>query len=79
MVKVKNVLLEGEILSFEYYPEGESDGGYFKTDLTTETIIEWRKAHKHSSIKYLTHALHRIEQYIKNGEIIPIEFIVAWY
>jgi len=75
MVIVKNIVIVGNEVSFDYFPEGKE----VKHKLKTKALIEHIKSEQFKSDVYAKHAYLAVKKAIEQSKEIPKEFTVAWY
>ena len=75
MVIVKNIKIDDDVFSFDYYPEGKESKGCFKYNRKTNEIVEHIKSKENEWDAYLKHAYLVIEK----GQEIPETLMSAWY
>ncbi len=77
MVKIEFLELTADFLRYRYFPEDSKDCGEVSLNRKTgERNVE--KTAERYPLTYAAHALHRMEEYLKNGKF-PKTDIVAWY
>ena len=79
MVIVRNIKIDGDVFSFDYYPEGEEHKGYFKYNKKTKEIVEHIKSRENEWSAYLRHAFLVVKEAIEEGSEIPEMLMSAWY
>lgn len=76
MVKVRNVVDNGKIISMECYIEGDLDR-HFHLELDKNTLDVVKDTHNEFDA-YVAHARWNIKEYIEKGEPIPKAFTSMW-
>ena len=79
MVIVKNIKIDGDVFSFDYYPEGKESKGYFKYNRKTNEIVQHIKSEENEWDAYLRHAYLVVKKAIEKGQEIPETLMSAWY
>ena len=76
MLRFKMLMREGNIIEYEYYPEGESEKGTIRVDVNGE-VINIILAANDRNRRYALHLLSRIRKFVKNGKFEE-EGMIAW-
>ncbi len=81
MVKINNIVKNGDTIECDYYPEGKNKKGHVVVSLITEDYVELdivpEFEHEHYK-SYAAHAAHRLLEIAKLDNI-PAETVVYWY
>ena len=83
MIRLKNIVLENNIISADYYPERSKVGGKISVDAFTGEVVHFEPSPNDSETPSY-HAVNRLNEIIRlkeRGEIedIPSETCILWY
>ena len=78
MLVLRNIKREGNIISADYYPEGEPEFGHIEIDSVSGEIVLLRRA---KGYEYSTDGTHARKELMRlaNLEELPEERTVLWY
>ena len=76
-MRLKNIVLNGNLLSTEYFPEDDKAGGSIVIDVNTKAVVEKKLSKRDEVIAiYYRHALTALIEMV--GKEIPKEKLVMW-
>lgn len=80
MVRLLNILLDGDSISCDYIPENSNDIGKVTVDVATHEVtnIEFSK-YEYGKKMYVAHVREKLSELLDKGQPIPKEAIVIWY
>ena len=83
MIRLKNIKLENNIISADFYPEMETGGGIISVDARTGEVVNFEPAPRDFDSPS-PHAVNRLMEIVRLQEegkikVIPNESIVLWY
>lgn len=80
MVRLLNILLDGDSISCDYIPENSKDIGKVTVNVTTREVtnIGFSK-YEYGKKMYVAHVRAKLSELLDKGQPIPKEAIVIWY
>lgn len=79
MVRLKNIRLQGDIISADYEPEGSGELGWICLNVSSGELIDCKKTSYDEGIaNHLHHAIIALETLAKK-DTLPEEKLVMWY
>ena len=78
MLILKNIRMKDNIISADYYPEGEPEFGHIEIDVNSGEIVVLKKAPIYMHSPFATHAKYELMRLAKL-EKLPEERTVLWY
>ena len=77
MVKIEKIEVTDQIARYRYFPEKSEVGGIVTLNRNTGEWSAEKRLDEYGG-SYIAHALHRIEEFQRNGKF-PEKDIVVWY
>lgn len=79
MVRIENINITKNNVSFDYFPEDKNIKHFLKYDKSTKELLEHKKSDEYKSDVYAKHAYRAVENVISKNRDIPKSFVVGWY
>ncbi|MFI3173348.1 MAG: hypothetical protein R3Y58_13420 [Eubacteriales bacterium] len=79
MVILKNIKKINNIISCDYYPEGQNDKGEMQVDMDKKIVIQTVKSKLDENVTMYSRHVKRKLIELSEYEILPEEYRCVWY